>query len=132
MKIKEYHGGCLCGHIRFVAHGEAHHPHTCSCTLCQRHSGSLTLCWVEFPKDQVQWTGPGGTPSLYRSSAASCRAFCSICGSTLGAIDDAPTLGLLLGAFDKKNQKSMVPEFHSFRASRPRWWKIAIANGSKE
>ncbi len=41
-----YKGGCLCGRIRFSATGEPRFPHTCSCGQCQRHSGSLTLCWV--------------------------------------------------------------------------------------
>ncbi|KHD28886.1 hypothetical protein LH67_07205 [Xenorhabdus nematophila] len=39
-------------------------------------------------------------PSLYRSSEYSRRAFCSQCGSSLGAIDDGPTVGLILGNVD--------------------------------
>jgi hypothetical protein len=69
--------------------------------MCQKHSGSLALCWVEFPKDAVQWVGEGGFPSLYRSSDHSSRAFCNKCGSSLGAIDDEPTVGLILGNFDQ-------------------------------
>lgn len=128
MSEREYHGGCLCGHIRFIARGEAHHrPHTCSCTMCQRHSGALTLPWVEFDKDAVEWTGPGGIPALYRSSDFSSRAFCPVCGSSLGAIDDGPIVGLLLGNFDKKGSKTLRPVSHSYQSSRPRWWKVNIS-----
>ncbi|AOM42508.1 GFA family protein [Xenorhabdus hominickii] len=106
---KEYRGGCLCGNIKFLALGDPNNPHTCSCSMCQRHSGALTLCWVEFPKEAVQWTGEGGEPSLYRSSDYSCRAFCSQCGSSLGAIDDGPTVGLILGNFDHQGQQELAP-----------------------
>lgn len=70
-----YSGGCLCGHIRFQAHGLPCNPHSCSCDFCRRHSGAPTLCWVEFPRQAVEWNGPGGMPALYRSSPYSSRAF---------------------------------------------------------
>jgi hypothetical protein len=120
---KTYEGGCLCGHIRFRAQGPALRPHTCSCKMCQRHTGALTSVWVEFPKDKVAWTGPGGAPATWRSSDITSRAFCPKCGSTLGAIDDAPTVGLLIGAFDKNGGRELAPAYHSYRGGRPKWWR---------
>ncbi|WP_137939211.1 GFA family protein [Chitinivorax sp. B] len=124
-KVKTYAGGCLCGAIRFVASGPALNPHTCSCKRCQRHSGALTQIWVEFPKDSVQWVGAGGMPATWRSSAYSSRAFCSNCGSTLGAIDDNPTIALVLGVFDSPNSKELAPTKHSFVSKRPKWWRVS-------
>jgi hypothetical protein len=126
-KAKLYEGGCLCGHIRFAATGPALKPHTCSCRLCQRHSGSLTQVWVEFASEQVRWTGPGGQPATWRSSDWSSRAFCPVCGSTLGAIDDKPTLALALGCFDAPNRKELAPQFHSYVSKRPKWWRVLTA-----
>ncbi len=123
-KQKIYEGGCLCGNIRFVATGPALKPHTCSCRKCQRHSGALTQMWVEFAQSQVQWIGPGGAPSRWRSSAFSSRAFCSVCGSTLGAIDDKPTLAIALGTFDSPNRCELAPTFHSYVSKRPKWWGV--------
>lgn len=94
--------------------------------MCQRHSGSLTLTWVEFPKDKVTWTGPGGTPATYRSSKISSRAFCPKCGSTLGAIDDGPIVALATGAFDKPTLVSLKPAGHSYKGGRPRWWHVDV------
>ncbi|MBQ2261568.1 MAG: GFA family protein [Loktanella sp.] len=90
--------------------------------MCQRHTGSLTASWVEFPKDAVVWTGPGGQPTTYRSSEKSSRAFCAICGSSIGAIDDAPVIALLTGTFDKPHLKELKPLSHSYKESRPKWW----------
>ncbi len=121
-----YEGGCLCGNIRFKATGPGNWPHTCSCKMCQRHSGALTVAWVEFPRDSVEWTGPGGTPRTWRSSERSSRAFCPDCGSTIGAIDDAPVIALVLGAFDSNNRKALMPEGHSYVGGRPKWWHVTI------
>jgi hypothetical protein len=128
MKPKIYEGGCLCGDIRFIATGAATpsalKPHTCSCTICQRHSGALTVAWVEFPSADIVWTGPGGKPAIWRSSAWSSRAFCKKCGSTIGAIDDKPVVALVLGVFDKMNRKELAPQSHSYTTKRPKWWHI--------
>ncbi len=121
-KPKIYQGGCLCGHVRFEATGPVLRPHSCSCRMCQRHSGALTTCWVEFPADAISWTGKGGTPSVFRSSEYSNRAFCSQCGSSLGAIDDAPVIALMVGVFDSPNRKEFIPLSESYKSGRPKWW----------
>lgn len=121
---KTYEGGCLCGHVRFKATGPALKPHTCSCSLCRRHSGALTVAWVEFPSAQVQWTGPGGAPSIWRSTAWSSRAFCGTCGSTIGAVDDKPVVALVVGSFDSPNRKELAPTAHSYVGQRPKWWRL--------
>lgn len=117
-------GGCLCGHIRFTARGKPGNPHTCSCETCRRHSGALTVVWVEFPAADVAWMGPGGRPSTWRSSGWSSRAFCPRCGTTLGAIDDAPTVALLTGAFDRPHLRAFAPTGDSWVSRRPRWWHV--------
>lgn len=121
---KDFEGGCLCGAIRFIAEGPADWPHTCSCRMCQRHSGALTLAWVEFPAEAVSWTGPGGAPATWRSSEKSSRAFCPTCGSTIGAIDDAPVIALVLGIFDKPGAATLRPTAHSNISKRPKWWTV--------
>jgi len=127
-KAQDYLGGCLCGNIRFSAKGPPGFPHTCSCKMCQRHSGALTVAWVEFPADRVTWTGPGGAPATWRSSDRSSRAFCPVCGSTIGAIDDAPVVALVLGCFDANNRKALSPQSHSHVSPRPRWWHVQIGD----
>ena len=118
-----YEGDCLCGNIRFTAEGPPLKPHSCSCKMCQRHSGAVTLHWVEFPADKVTWTGRSGKPATWRSSDYSSRSFCPACGSTLGAIDDKPVVALVLGSFDSNNRMELAPEFQSFAGKRPRWAK---------
>jgi hypothetical protein len=119
-----YKGGCLCGAVRFEAAAPALKPHTCSCKMCQRHSGALTTVWVEFPAPAVTWTQD--PPATYRASEFSSRAFCVKCGSTMGAIDDAPTIGLAVGVFDQQSRTELKPIAHSYKAKRPNWWLVNI------
>ncbi|NBX86251.1 MAG: GFA family protein [Proteobacteria bacterium] len=120
---KIYTGGCLCGDIRYEVDGKIVWPHTCSCKMCQRHTGALTALWVEVAADNLKWVGKGGKPKLFRSSKNSQRAFCAKCGSSLGAIDDKPTIGLLVGTMDKNNSLIFSPESHSYTSTLPKWWK---------
>lgn len=126
-RVHSYSGGCLCGSIRFEALGPVENPHTCSCNTCQRHTGALTAVWVEFPRDRVRWTGAGGAPSTYRSSAFSSRAFCGQCGSSIGAIDDNPTVALLVGCFDETGLPELSPAAHSFADRLPAWCRLSGA-----
>ncbi|MET4729842.1 hypothetical protein ABIE09_003656 [Lysobacter enzymogenes] len=116
-----YTGGCLCGRVRFEAAGPAGNPHYCSCGQCRKHTGSLAAPWIEFPSERVRWTGPQGRPAIYRSSPHSSRAFCPHCGSALGAIDDAPTIALLLGSLDRPDAPELEPVSHSFEDGKPAW-----------
>lgn len=125
---KTWKGGCLCGSIRFEATGEPRNPHTCSCKMCQRHTGAFTAPWVEFARDQVKWVGPSGAPATWRSSAGSSRAFCPTCGGSLGAIDDKPVVALLVGAFDSVNPKALKPTGHSYTGQRPKWWRVEVTD----
>ncbi|OSN04742.1 ribulose phosphate epimerase [Lonsdalea britannica] len=118
----ELSGGCLCGYIQFKALNPAK-AHSCSCDICQKQTGGQTVVWLEFASADVAWTGEGGQPSLYRSSEASSRAFCARCGSSLGAIDDAPTLALLTGVFDQQEDVALMPVSHSFEDMKPAWWR---------
>ncbi len=122
--MKTYRGGCLCGSIRFEATGDPLKlkPHSCCCKNCQQHTGALTAVWVEFAAQAVRWTGEGEKPATYRSSHYSQRAFCSACGSSIGAIDDEPVIALLLGCFDDNNQPEFAPEYTSFEDMKPDWW----------
>ena len=116
-------GGCLCGHITFTAVNPAS-THSCSCDFCQKHTGSQTVVWLEFTVDDVEWTGKGGKPAIWRSSTSSNRAFCPQCGSSLGAIDDEPVIALLSGVFDGNQHVAFAPASHSFEDMKPQWWRV--------
>ncbi|MCH4876490.1 GFA family protein [Pseudomonas sp. TMW22090] len=132
MEKTTYSGGCVCGWVRYEALGPAEKPHTCSCKTCQQHTGSLTAVWVEFARDRVKWIGAGGAPSAFRSSDYSSRAFCPKCGSSIGAIDDEPTIALLVGGFDDNDLEALLPLYHSYEDRKPRWWYVSSTDSKSK
>lgn len=121
-------GGCLCGRITFTAINPTN-VHSCSCDICQKHTGGQTVVWLEFAAYDVQWTGEGGRPATWRSSDVSSRAFCPRCGSSLGAIDDGPVIALLSGVFDQNDNPTFAPDFHAFEDMKPQWWREVLPDG---
>ncbi len=121
---KEYTGSCLCGKLRYKATGKPKFPHLCSCTMCQQWSGALTVQWLEFEMDYFEWTSE--KPTYYRSSKKSQRGFCSVCGSSIAAIDDGyDNISITMGSLDSED-KVRPGKTHSFSDALPAWWSVAI------
>ncbi len=70
---------------------------------------------------KIQFLGPdlGIHRQLIGHQIAPAGRFAKACGSTLGAIDDAPVVALLLGAFDNTETEQPVPKnIHSKTAAQ--------------
>jgi hypothetical protein len=130
--VKEWVGGCLCEYIAYQAQGEPNFPHLCSCTICRKWSGAITVAWVEFPNQDFSWVGPGGKPNFYRSSEKVERGFCPKCGSALCAIDDgSDQIGITIASLNTPDL--IIPtSHHSFKKSAPAWWHVTIIRDIKE
>jgi hypothetical protein len=128
---KEHGGQCLCGHIRYTARGKSSFPHLCSCRMCQRWSGAPTIAWVEFPWDGFEWTGAGGSPTLFQSSDTTQRGHCAKCGSTICAIDDGRNkIAITMATLDDPSR--IIPgKQHSFVTSAPAWWAVSVSKPAK-
>ena len=119
-----YEGTCLCGETTFTAYGKPSNPHLCSCTMCQKSSGALTVAWVEFPLEGFEWTK--NKPNLYQSSPKTQRCSCKRCGCLMGAINEGYS-NICITIATLKNPSAIVPsEQHSYKDSAPVWWKVEI------
>jgi hypothetical protein len=74
-------GGCLCGAIRYVAHGAPTVSMICHCHSCSRAAGAPIVAWLTFPTSAFAFVR--GTPAAYHSSAPVTRTFCATCGTSL-------------------------------------------------
>lgn len=90
-------GGCLCGAVQFEAAKPPSDVGYCHCRMCQRAYGQGSGIHVIFETGELRFTK--GKPKYYRSSAWLERAFCSDCGSPLGA-RDAKAESVLVGTLD--------------------------------
>jgi len=79
----------------------------------QQYSGGCLCGHIRF-----QASGQPGNPH-----SCSCE-FCPRCGSTLGAVDDEPTIALVTGSFDQSDLPALRPTAHAFVDGCPDGWKI--------
>lgn len=125
MAADQYHGGCLCGTIRYTADQAPLQVVNCHCAMCRRHSGAAFLTYAAFPSDSVRFLTVA--PRRYRSSEAAVRGHCERCGSPIDFVFDAdPTLiWLTLGSLD---QPELLPPTENWYVSRKLPWIHADAD----
>jgi hypothetical protein len=115
----QWEGGCLCGHIRYLATGDPLRVAHCHCTMCRKSSGGIALTFAAFPIGSVEWSQP---PGLYESSKIAWRGFCPRCGSTLSYnFRHRPTEILMaVGSFDRA-ERLPAAQYHSWTSQRLEW-----------
>jgi hypothetical protein len=74
-------GGCLCGAIRYVAHGVPTVSMICHCDTCCRAAGAPVVAWLTFRTSDFSFVR--GVPAEYRSTPPVTRTFCPTCGTSL-------------------------------------------------
>lgn len=122
-----FEGGCLCGETTYITSGEPYNPHLCSCTMCQKSSGALTVAWVEFPLESFNWNGIR-KPGLYQSSQKTQRCFCEGCGGLLGTLNEGSS-NVCITIASLCNPSLIVPaKQHSFQEEAPVWWDVSVLN----
>lgn len=103
-------GGCLCGKVRFTAHGEPFRVGICHCMDCRKLHGALFHASAIFPQDAVSLEGE---THVYAG-----RHFCPNCGSTVfGRSDDEVELNL--GSMDSPDQ--FKPTYELWTIRRESW-----------
>lgn len=124
--MPEYEGRCLCNETTYKIKGKPSNPHLCSCTMCQKSSGSPTVAWVEFPLETFQWTGK--KPSMYQSSKITKRCSCQKCGCLLATLNEGfPNVCITIASL--KDPSQIVPgKSHSYSEKAPSWWQVSILN----
>src|SRR6185312_5253572 len=84
-------GGCLCGEIRYVAHGPAMFVSQCCCKDCQKATGTGHTTIVGLRRNQLDLTG---TPKTFTNAGETggqvSRHFCGTCGGRLYTTGDLP------------------------------------------
>ncbi len=122
MNQKLYTGGCLCGALRYEAHGEPQAAGHCYCADCRKASGSGFIPFMVFSKDVLRVSGE---TLQYRSKAASggdaVRNSCPLCGGLVfgGEIVKDETFTIYAGSLDEPS--SFHPRIAIFTRGRPPW-----------
>ena len=122
-----HEGGCVCGNVRYRTTGDPTRISLCSCTWCQKRTGSTMGLSVYFLKDDVEFVQ--GDLGSYRLTSDGGRwieqNFCTNCGSALTwTLEFRPDdRGIAGGTFDQPTFW-YKPERYVFARSKPDWLTI--------
>ena len=117
-----YSGGCLCGALRYEAHGEAGAAGYCYCSDCRKASGSGFIPFINFSAQALRFTGEARqfVSKAYRGGEA-VRNSCPICSSLVfgGVIGESESFTIYAGSLD--DPALFQPAIAIFNKSRPSW-----------
>jgi hypothetical protein len=115
-------GGCLCGEVRYAAHGMPFHETSCHCTMCRRASGAPMVAWFSVARADLHWVK--GALTRYRSSAHATRSFCARCGTQLTFESDAHPDEIDITTCSLDDPEQVPPTDHTRTSSQLRWVKL--------
>ncbi|QYJ94387.1 GFA family protein [Shewanella spartinae] len=116
-------GGCLCGALRYKVSAQPFDSDYCHCSQCQKSTGAMAACWMDFKAEQVTWLQ--GAPKEYASSDTIRRGFCQQCGTSISyrSTDYPDYYTLSIASLDDTN--AVAPRYHIYTDNQPDWLKIA-------
>jgi len=116
---------CLCGALQAETIGEPLTVNACSCTDCQRATGSVLAVISIWPVERVTLSGSAASYQVTADSGRRfIRHFCPNCGATFRVSGDVfqDRLGILVGAFA---DPAFPPPANSiWERSKPHWLTI--------
>ena len=125
--VEVHEGGCVCGQTRYRVLGTPQRVSACSCTWCQKRTGSAVVVSVYFLKDDVEITQ--GTLRSYQLTSDARRwiklEFCQSCGTALTwTLEFLPDYrGIAGGTFDQPTFWYDLQRY-VFARSKPDWLQI--------
>jgi hypothetical protein len=126
-----HRGGCVCGRVRYAAHGAPERITICHCRWCQRRTGSAFGIEAVFRLDRVEL--PAHRIASYRHVSDESgrwleQYFCPTCGANLGiTLEAVPGIRTLAaGSFDDPGWLERIgcPVRHVYIRSARRWSEL--------
>jgi len=119
-----YTGSCLCGGVRFSVTGPLEPIQICHCSQCRKAQGAPFASNVPVKLAQFELHAGEDILTMFRSSPAKTRAFCSRCGSPIySRREDLPgVLRVRAGLFEQPLRAR--PSLHAYVGDKANWWTI--------
>jgi hypothetical protein len=113
-------GGCQCGGVRYELTGPPDRVSICHCRDCQMSSGAPMVAWAVMPTARLVISQ--GAPSIYNSSGATFRSFCSQCGTGLFYTNETFLPGLIdVQSITLDDPSAFPPSAQVQTAEQPGW-----------
>jgi hypothetical protein len=126
-------GGCLCGALRYEAHGAPQMMGHCYCADCRKASGSGFIPFMSFRREAIRFTGESlmFVSKSARGSDAH-RNSCPVCASLVfgGVRGESESFTIYAGSLD--DPTLFAPQLAIFTRGRPDWAVIPPGIASYE
>ncbi len=113
-------GGCRCGAVRFVVHGEVSDVAYCHCRMCQRATGAPVMVWARALPGAVHLTG--ARPAVLPHPPHGERAFCGACGTTVLVGQPEGPWSVAVATLD--TPVAFPPRHHDHTGDRLPWLRV--------
>jgi len=120
-----FHGGCLCGAVRYLLTATPNYVYFCHCRDCQLESGSPFVTDMDVDRAALHLVGPLRRYTRTGDSGKSVhRNFCILCGTTLLTEYDVDPEHVSLKAFSLDDPSWIKPDRRLFVSRTPSWLNL--------
>jgi hypothetical protein len=113
---------CTCGQLSVTVEGEPSGVYACSCTKCQRSSGSAFSYAAVFPRAAATISGKH---NAYRGGSDSGRwsegHFCPVCGASVFSYVESNPDDMIIAAGCFADPTLQAPQILFWASQRPHW-----------
>ena len=119
-----YHGGCLCGKVKFTISNKINDIVYCHCSLCRKAQGSAFATNGNIEASNFKFLSGENNLTTYQASENQTKLFCTSCGSPIMSKNtlNPDVIRIRLGTIESDINES--PEAHIFVSSKANWEEI--------
>jgi hypothetical protein len=117
-----YHGGCLCGAVRYRIDGPSLFETQCCCRDCQKATGSGHTTIIGLHRSQLSIAGPVATYTNAGESGGSVtRHFCGTCAGRIYTSGSLPGEMIMVQAGSLDTPDAVEPQSVIYRKQAVAW-----------
>ena len=119
-----YHGGCLCGAVRFVITGPIRNVVYCHCSQCRKAQGSAFAVNGIVAAPDFKLSGEQNL-TAFQSSPGKTKFFCRLCGSPIMSKSEVKPGDVRVRLGTIESDITERPMAHIFASSKANWDEIS-------
>ena len=124
MNRNKYHGGCLCGKVRFEITGGIHDIIYCHCSQCRKAQGSAFATNGNVATDRFNFISGENELTGYESTPGQIKYFCKYCGSPIISKNKSSPNKVRVRLGTIESDIIERPAAHIFVTSKANWEEI--------